>query len=78
MFLWRRQVPVGRLPDAYYRDLERSCSSLEEPADVRFQVVVTPIGPEGIRLLLFLKPSARWQLRRGMNGGEESLVPTVT
>lgn len=46
-------VTVGRLPDAYYLDAKRSRSSLEELADVRFQAVVTPIGQEGMRLLLF-------------------------
>lgn len=29
------------------------CEDLEELADVTFQAVVTPIGQEGMRLLLF-------------------------
>lgn len=52
VFSWRR-VTVGRLPDAYYLDVKRSCSSLEELADVRFQAVVTPDGHEEIYLLVF-------------------------
>ena len=39
---------VGRLADAYYLDLKRSCSGLGWLADLKFQVVVTPTGQEGI------------------------------
>lgn len=39
--------------------LKRSCSSLEELADVRFQALVTPAGQEAIRFVFFLTTAVR-------------------
>lgn len=58
-------VTVGKLPIGYYLDLKRSCSSLEELADVRFQAAVTPVGQEGTRLLLFLNYCSKVAIKKG-------------